>query len=366
MIICENCFEDREIVNIIRNNGALSFGRCPTCDKDGHLYDTDTNMELTQYIDSLLNMYTSISFVTDSSIANKAVNLADDVNRRWHLFSDAAIKSSTEILKSVSSLSLDDEPNIFSEKVVIQQLYNEEYLEHHSLLRNSSWDTFVLDLKTKNRYHSKHLNLEVFNSYCNMLQKVYKAGTKFYRARISSAEPFPRDKMLNPPLGKSRAGRANAQGITCLYLSNDMDTALHEVRAGAYDYVSVGTITLNEDISIVNLRDLEDISPFRFPSVEDYISHAVNRDSISRLNEEMSKPLRRTDEAIDYVPTQFFVDYIRSIEDGDKPKYNGIEYKSTLSDSGYNLAIFTPDLLECTSVSLIEINRLNYDYSEIG
>ena len=61
-------------------------------------------------------------------------------------------------------------------------------------------------------------------------------------------------KCQHPPAGKSSEGRANARGITCLYVASDVDTTLHEVRAGVFDFVSVGTFRLKQDITVVDLR----------------------------------------------------------------------------------------------------------------
>lgn len=61
-----------------------------------------------------------------------------------------------------------------------------------------------------------------------------------------------------------------------------------------------------------------------------------------------------------YVPTQYIVDFIKSIEHNDEQEYDGIEYNSTTNPGGYNLAIFNPDLFECVSVSVYDIEKLQY------
>ena len=148
--------------------------------------------------------------------------------------------------------------------------------------------------------------------------------------------------MSAPPAGKSSEGRANARGITCLYVASDVDTTLHEVRAGVFDFVCVGTFRLKKDITVVDLRAIAEISPF----VEglEYLDHAINKQYLEKLNTEMSKSLRRSDSTLDYVPTQYIVDFIKSIEHNDEQEYDGIEYNSTTNPGGYNLAIFNPDL----------------------
>lgn len=116
---------------------------------------------------------------------------------------------------------------------------------------------------------------------------MYKAGECFYRARISD-DPigFPLSGMSAPPAGKSSEGRANARGITCLYILSDVDTTFHEVRAGGFDYVSVGTLRLKRDITIVDLKAITKISPF----IEgiDFVDHAINQQYLEKTYYEMS------------------------------------------------------------------------------
>ena len=170
--------------------------------------------------------------------------------------------------------------------------------------------------------------------------------------------------MSVPPPGKSSEGKANARGITCLYLASDIDTTLHEVRAGAFDYVSVGEFRLKQDITVVNLRVITKISPF----IEgiDCLDHTINKKHLEMPNHEMSKALRRSDSTLDYVPTQYIVDFIKSIDHNGEQEYDGIEYNSVTNPNGYNLAIFNPNLFECTtSVDVYEITNLVYSHKKI-
>jgi len=74
----------------------------------------------------------------------------------------------------------------------------------------------------------------------------------------------------------------------------------------------------------------------------------------------MSKVLRRSDSKLDYVPTQYIIDFIKSIEHNGTQEYDGIEYNSTTNPGGYNLAIFNPDLFECIDVDIYDIENLQY------
>ena len=169
--------------------------------------------------------------------------------------------------------------------------------------------------------------------------------------------------MSAPPVGASSEGRANAKGITCLYLANEVETALHEVRAGLFDYVSVAKFRLKQDISVVDLRFISQISPFSVPELLDY---AINKQYLVKLDSEMSKSLRRSDSTLDYVPTQYIVDFIKSIEHDGQKDYSGIVYNSTTYPDGYNLAIFDPELFEGISVDVYDIEKLQYTSKKLS
>lgn len=289
--------------------------------------------------------------------------MIDELKDRWNIFAKIPRTKVYEILKSVCGETYSNIPKLFDGMIGIPELYDSEYLRTHALLKNNDWDFFVTEIKTQNRYHSKLINFDILEKYCSFIRKTYKTGDLFYRARISDRSGYSINEMSAPPAGKSSEGRANAKGITCLYVASDVDTTLHEVRTGVFDFVSVGTFRLKEDIAVVNLRAITDISPF----VEglNYLDHAINKQYLEKLNTEMSKSLRRSNSTLDYVPTQYIVDFIKSIEHNDKQEYDGIEYNSTTNPGGYNLAIFNPELFECITVNVYDIEKLQYTSTKL-
>ena len=76
---------------------------------------------------------------------------------------------------------------------------------------------------------------------------------------------------------------------------------------------------------------------------------AVNREYLSKINEELSHPLRRNDSVLDYLPTQYIIDFIQSLSNDDgTPTFDGIKYQSAMHSKGSNLTIFDPNLFKCT------------------
>lgn len=188
--------------------------------------------------------------------------------------------------------------------------------------------------------------------------KPYKAGEVFYRCGISTEEGIPIEEMGAPPIDKTTDGRANARGIRCLYLGDTAETTIYEARAGAYDYVTVGKFKLKEDIIVVDLKKINQISPF----IEglDCLEYAINKEHLNKINDEMGKIMRRSDSVLDYVPTQYITDFVKSIIHDDVAEYAAIEYKSVMHSEGYNLALFDPDLFECIDTEVFGIDTIDY------
>lgn len=365
MILCEHCFKDKELSLIICSLKIEKKGICPICGSERKFcYDTTIQNELTPYFEELLNIYVIDSQLTNSYPKSDRHMLSDDLYHRWNIFSSEVSRNNYfEILTSICADRYKNIPQLFSSPVGIPELYNQEFLKEHSLLKNNNWNSFVNEIKTKNRYHSKLLNFDILRKYCTFIRKKLNAGEIFYRARISDNKGFEAKEMGVPPSNRSVEGRANARGITCLYLANDLDTTFHEVRAGAYDFISVGKFKLKEDIFIVDLSLISDISPFT--GNLDFIEFAINKPFLEKLNTEISKPLRKNDSTLDYIPTQYIVDFIKSIEHNNKYEYSGIKYNSTTNPGGYNLAIFNPNVFECISVEVYDINSLHYVYKRL-
>ena len=162
-----------------------------------------------------------------------------------------------------------------------------------------------------------------------------KSVQQFYRARIwSDRHGFDKDHMGAPPASKASAGRANPEGISCLYLADSVDTTLHETRAGVYDYATVATFRLLKDIEVVNLAAIDKISPFQ---EIDCSLLAINLPHLRKIGYEISK----------------------------SAGFAGIEYKSTMCKKGVNFAIFDETLFECIGTESYDIDSLTYGYSMV-
>ncbi|WP_239004729.1 RES family NAD+ phosphorylase [Paenibacillus tepidiphilus] len=314
---------------------------------------------MTEVFETLLSAYTPVSSLPEEFPRGNLSLLKHELHDSWNIF-NLDPNTIYSLVTCICRERYRSIPELFDAPIGILQSEQRSYLDENSLLKTYHWEDFVEAIKTQNRFHTDHLNEEVLQIFCSYVKKIYPVGSVFYRARISDKLGFPADQMYAPPPGMASAGRANPEGISHLYLSDEVMTTLKEVRAGAHDYVTVGRFELNEDINIVDLTAINRISAF---SELNATQHAINKRHLEKINREIAKPLRRQDSHLDYLPTQYITDFIKSIknEEGQR-EYAGIEYVSTMNqdEKGFNLTVFDESLFTCTALTVIHIKGLTY------
>jgi len=146
---------------------------------------------------------------------------------------------------------------------------------------------------------------------------------------------FPSERM-KPVAEKVGDGRVNAKGIPCLYLSTNEITAALEVRPLIGSYISMGAFTLTRDVRIVDCSD-KLVGPFfRFKEGE-WTSEEIEKQVWTDINMAFSEPTERADGALDYVPTQIIAETLK------RQGYDGIGYKSSFGEKGFNVALFNTE-----------------------
>lgn len=353
MKCCVECFIDIEIKS--RITGLKQVGNCNICEAE-NVFVYDTHL-LSDDFEALLDTYKPESILPDTFPKELLKLLKDELVENWNIFnldSDRVDK----LIKVICQSKYKEEPKLFEQKIGISQKCDSQYLEQYSLLGKYSWESFAESIKLQNRFHSKQLNTSVFLDFLNYLRKPYKKGSVFYRARISnSSMGYRKEEMFAPQPGQASAGRVNPEGISYLYLGSDKTTTLNEVRAGLHDFVSIATFKLNQDIDVVDLTRIDKISAF---SRLNPTQHAVNRTHLVKMSRDIAKPLRRQDSHLEYLPTQYLCEFIKMSRFNDGTECSGIEYGSTMSKEGYNIAIFNSKLFECIEVDVYDVQGLKY------
>lgn len=352
MNCCTNCFESQYINSIILNNKTI--GNCDYCkSQDVSIYEAS---ELSPFFKGIIDLY-DVDIENGKSLE---VQIVSDFHKK--VFTQKLIETNNakQLISDVIKDDIADYQSILDNPVQLR-FHNTSIEDDVNQTLFLSWDRFSEEIKTVNRFHLKNpLDLEKLKSLFKYFQKDLPKGKKFYRARISdNPKGYQIEQMGNPPHKSAKSGRANPNGISYLYLANDITTTLYEVRASLFDYVTVGTFRLEESISVVNLsRSTYDV--FRLAELESLESVMIHGSFIDKLEQELSKPRRRSDSELDYLPTQYISELIKSMG------FDGIEFKSSLYSEGVNVAIFNPDKFKCLEVEIYDITDIKLESEKLS
>jgi hypothetical protein len=352
MNCCLECFHSNYLRSIILSKSTL-IGKCDICGKDNsRLFDP---VDLKEIFRNLIELYkppiTPLSIKPDT--IEKRIIL--DFHNRIFSFDDAdKIKM---LLEAIFIKEIETYKVIFSEPVCLE-CHFDPFTETKLLSFQLSWDKFVAEIKNENRFHIKNtLDMTQLKIILQGLSKSVNKGKTLYRGRVSNKSGFNTTEMGNPPSNNVKAGRANPRGISYLYLSSDQDTTIYETRASIYDYITIGEFKLNSDVVFISLRETDNYDPMFLAEQELLSEYLVFLPFINRLEVELSKPIRRDDTELDYIPTQYISEFIKSLG------YDGVEYKSSLNPKGYNIAVFNPKKFDCINTNVYEIKEVLFRYA---
>lgn len=361
MKCCINCFKDKEVIAWIETNGRI--GNCNICGTDNtYIYDFDENDEDTYFqelMESILEIYVPQSKLPSVYPIEDVQGIEIKLLNDWNIFNldEIQLKMLLEIIIDKSNYL---ENCILYEKVGIPRLYDEDYVSQNGILGMHSWDEFKHYITNINRFHNDYVNTTVIANILKETESTIYKSEKFFRARISNKmgkKGFARKDMGAPPYGVASAGRTNSKGQSCLYLSNCKKTTVKEIRAQAFDYVTIATFRLKEDIKVLDLSSITHTSPFY--TYTDKTTFLLNEKILRAMEQDLSKPKSVWESELDYIPTQYISDFAKFLG------YQGVKYKSTFDKQSYNIAVFYPELCECIYHRNFRIGELDYKMSAV-
>jgi hypothetical protein len=337
MELSTKCFNLDEI-----NATISSSQKIGTCDVTGsenvNIIDVE---DIANFFIELLSVYN-----TDSNGKPLAKILQED----WNVFTsdDIAFTVLNEICKIAQN-------GMSSETLVC---YSDDIL---SSVRE--WDEIKGKLKWEQRYFtgrliSDEMKWDVYLSPNDIIEE----GSLFYRGRLNIDEDECIKDLASmgaPPQEKATAGRANPPGIPFLYLTQRENTTMYETRALFGDKLSIGQFKITREMNILNFNKRPNLyvnySQSEYDSMEDAIRGYFLRRNISR---DLSKPMRRYDnKEIEYIPTQFICEYVKTISGAD-----GIQFDSSLHKGGVNVVLFDINSAQCERVSVKEIGKYSLKF----
>jgi hypothetical protein len=79
-----------------------------------------------------------------------------------------------------------------------------------------------------------------------------------------------------------------------------------------------------------------------------------------RIRGDLSKPIRRIDSELEYVPTQFICEFIRYITGT-----QGIQFNSSLHHRGINVVLFSNNNVQCIEEQIHQVSKIEIQSSKI-
>lgn len=336
--VCKDCFNDQELIGFITSQDTI--GSCSFCGSNE--VEVISIEELLEFFKELLENFQPVA---------KGEHLISKVQTNWSFFS--SLETGNRILNFV--LDIIDSPIKSSEELVD---FNDEILENVNF-----WFKLKEQLKWERRYLTDvgYLIELGWDSFFES-KTVVREEDIFYRARLhknADEESFSSEEMLCPPRRIATAGRANSSGIPYLYLSDNAETVLYEIRASYLDEVSVASFRVQKDLaSSIIISDFTEIPSLYAP---DEVNQRIKATLLKQLiSLDLSRPMRRYDSEIDYIPTQFICEFIKVFTN-----VKGIKFKSSLHPIGNNLVIFDEDIMESVEVRKVQVSRVEIDSIEI-
>lgn len=332
------------------------FGKCDFCESKDSFIVRCENLAI--HFDQLFELYINNAENSHSLADDRTYLLHEHLQVYWSKLFNHQVLKAKDTKQLINQIARGG--NFFSEKLFEQPVEFEVLTETASLPAvdlQLKWESFSEEIKQKNRFFlSEKIDTDELQSIFERLAVTYPIDTSFYRARISD-EPLPINQLGKPPQKSTTPGRANPVGIPYLYISESEKTTLYETRIALHEGITIGKFIAKEPMNLVSLKNIADYGPFeildRGFSLEEFIQY---RPYLQSLEHELSRPVRKQDVHLDYLPTQFLCEFIKSLG------FDAVEYKSAMHKNGYNLAVFNDEKLECVEAKFYTVKDLEYKW----
>lgn len=336
--VCNACIADKELKGFILSQNKT--GECDCCNSE--------NIELIAVVE-LLDFFKNLFDSFQSKPGGK--RLISIIQDNWDFFSkpEYGQKIINFTLSKLNSSFKDSDTEVD---------FNDEILENINY-----WFVLKEQLKWDKRYFTNIQYLTDDLGWDGFFESkvLIKKDDVFFRARLhqsSNETIYKNEEMYCPTKEISMAGRANPIGIPYLYLCDNDETILYEIRASYLDEVSVAEFSIkNEPYKEITISDFTETPTLYDTDVNKRIKSTLLKQLISK---DLSQPMRRYDSELDYIPTQFICEFIKVFTN-----VQGIKFKSSLHNTGNNIVIFNQDIMECRSVTKVQVSDVAIKSKEI-
>lgn len=360
-MICNYCFSNENIKKYIKENGikAKQAYQCPNCQEINNedliepIYMLSRSELAKKLQEVIQNLY---EHETVHGLYGSAVMFAREENDEpndyagclsleevcWECFNDgdslAQIISSNVNIRDIQQ----GEDDLFSD--TYSAVWKDKCWWNNEHFGLSQWQTFCENVKHKARYFN-HKDFSVTNflkKFKKALEKIeYSDNLTIYRARkINSLEEEitiksnPTCELGKVPIKCAQNNRFSPVGISYGYFAIDELTAIKEIRAKQDEQIAIGKFTITDELKLIDFRFQSMKNKVNiFNDALDFSLYCQQR-FIKDFLQDISKPIKDSDRALEYIPTQIVAEFIWHLG------YDGFLYDSSQNESGVNLVIF--------------------------
>ena len=164
---------------------------------------------------------------------------------------------------------------------------------------------------------------------------------------------FPPERM-KPLRDRALEGRANPKGISYLYVSDNKETALSEVRPWLGSLISLAQFKILRNLTIVHCWTEDRPRRIFFKGIPPEEWDKVVWFDVDRA---FSTPVTASDQLAEYVPTQIIAELYKV------HGFDGIAYRSAFG-RGHNFVLFDIDCVDLINCSLYEVKDISFQFHE--
>ncbi len=355
---CKNCFSESEIIKFIESHDII--GDCDYCgSRDVNICPVEDVSDfvmqgIERYYEDAANQVSYVS--ADGGYQLSTLDIEDILIEEQSIFSD----------------SLDD-PHILLEDLVSND--GTPYVRKDPYGPPSGdpdeiryWKDFCKTVKSKKRFtiflslpeekqydysQPKEFLNHLATNFLPTLIDVLQPQTKIYRARIhDETRRWSHKDLTSPPSQNSKNSRMSPAGISFFYGGITPDVCIHEVGPRVAENVVVAEFEVIKRLFVLNLtKEIESRRSIFDPeysfSYDEYF-----KPFLEHFIKDISRPIRKSDNEIEYVPTQVFTEFIKTTnfksyyyypdENGGENDVfiDGILFKSSVMKGGINIVLF--------------------------
>ena len=362
-LCCDCCFNDQALKEFIKEKGKKGY--CDFCETEREYCIVPS--ELQDIFRPVVNLYAPVEKL--EQMKGEEIGYVEEhyedflwemLQKDWKVFFPNNSKVNEKLIRTMfPNTEKSYYPSDFLDSYVYNWVDSQTKNSSDKIRYKNWWKLLTEEIKHENRFFPRIPKwfLEDSNKLFSCCVKILKKHSIFYRAQNSNiSRKLSCDEMGKPPPEDSRNGRGNPKGISYLYLASNENTAVSEVKPYINDIVTVGKFIVNNELSVIDLRNPQIGSPFKYGEELGY--YIENLSLLKSLDSELSRPVNASRNELDYLPTQYLCELIKSKD------YDGLIYNSFLGD-GYNILIYNDNKLKCIETWTVEVKNIKHEYQKV-